>query len=313
MAELLLDTHQGNFNVVFYKERRDSIMATKLWSIDDEKLFFTEALENFLTEQQLFYSLQGEYYAYVPKSMPAQNQTLQSRNGFIGKYTEKWCQKLLSPVARKLGLYAVNEVVCEELALPNNSAADLAFCTTDSKLQQAQNIKLIFEVKMSIVNNYRYSSDSGISFIGNYKSHRGKPALLRSDSMLKAIGKSLNIRVSSKIGNGIPIVILGNSPITHSYKAKVDLLKESGVIQGFWSLYPDPCDDEQVICTEKRGFQTLSSEKDLYKLCQDMINNDLRYFSSMLPKAKIGEIIQIASKEPTNELKADKFLQLISE
>lgn len=288
-------------------------MSNKLWRIDDEKVFFTESLKSFLTEQQLFYILQGEYYAYIPKGMSSQNQTLQSRNGFIGKFTEKWCQKLLAPVADSFGLYAVNEVVCAELALPRNSAADLAFCATDSKIQQASNIKLIFEIKMSIVNNYRYSSESGISFIGNYKSHKGIPSLLRSDSMLKAIGKSLNIRVSSKEGNRIPIVIIGNSPISKSYVSKVDLLKDYGVIQGFWSLYPDPCDDECVICTQKRGFQTLTSEQDLYRLCQDLINNDLRYFSSMLPKEKIGEIIQIASKELTNELKADKFLKLLRE
>lgn len=288
-------------------------MSHKLWSIEDEKVFFTEALANFLTEQQLFYRLQGEYYAYVPKRMPAQNQTLQSRNGFIGKYTEKWCQKLLAPVAHNLGLYAVNEVVCDELSLPRNSAADLAFCTTDDKIQQAKNIKLIFEVKMSIVNNYRYTSEREISYIGDYKSHKGTPALLRSDSMLKAIGKSLNIRVSSKAGNKIPIVIIGNSPITDSYVSKVDLLKDSGVIQGFWSLYPDPCQADRVTCTPKNGFKTLYSEQELYCLCQDLINSDLRYFSSMLPKAKIGEIIQIASKELTNELKAEKFLHLLSE
>lgn len=313
LCELLLDIFDGIFRIEIHKETGDSTMSHKLWSISDEELFFIESLESFLTEQQLFYRLQGEYYAYVPKGMSAENQTLQSRNYFIGKYTEKWCQKLLAPVARNLGLYAVNEVVCDELSLPNNSAADLAFCATDSKVQQAKNIKLIFEIKMSIVNNYRYSSESGISFFGNYKSHKGTPSLLRSDSMLKAIGKSLNIRVSSKEGNRIPIVIMGNSPIAASYISKVDLLKDSGVIQGFWSLYPDSCDDECVISTTKLGFQTLPNEQVLYKLCQDLINNNLRYFSSMLPKAKIGEIIQIASKEPTNEHKADKFLQLLSE
>lgn len=288
-------------------------MVKELWSIDDEKLFFTEALENFLTEQQLFYRLEGEYYAYVPKRMSSENQTLQSRNGFIGRYTEKWCQKLLAPFAKSLGLFAVNEVVCDELALPRNSAADLAFCSTDSKIQQADNIKLIFEVKMSIVNNYHYSSDKNISYIGDYNSHKGTPGLLRSDSMLKAIGKSLNIRVSSKAGNQIPIVIIGNSPITGSYVSKVDLLKDSGVIQGFWSLYPDPCDTDRVICTPKQGFQTLRSKQDLYAICDRLINSELRYFSSMLPKAKIGEFIQLASKEPTNELKADKFIQLLGE
>ena len=47
---------------------------------------------------------------------------------------------------------------------------------------------------MSIVWNWEYKvGDSEIIIlkcIGNYKTHQGNPGLLRSDSMLKAIGKS---------------------------------------------------------------------------------------------------------------------------
>ncbi len=288
-------------------------MSTDLWSIESEEHFFIEALRSFLTEEQLFYLLKEDYYAYIPKGMSSESQTLQSRNSFIGKFTEKWCKELLSPIAEKLGLYAVNGVVCEELALSHNSAADIAFCTTDSTHQNPENIKLIFEVKMSIVNNYAYSKDKGISYLGDYKSHKGVPSLLRSDSMLKAIGKSLNIKVSSKAGNKIPIIILGNSPITNFYAAKVDLLKQSGVIQGFWSLYPTPCKTQHIKVTPKGGFHTITTVSELYDKCHELVKNDLRYFSSMLPRIRIGEIIQIASKEPSNEQKADKFLQLLSE
>ena len=107
--------------------------------------------------------------------------------------------------------------------------------------QAARNIRLIFEVKMSIVNNYSYNSlTSDLKFVGDYKSHKGNPSILRSDSMLKAIGKSINMRVSGVESTKIPIVILGNSPITDSYKKKVDFLKQAGIIQGFISLYPNP-------------------------------------------------------------------------
>jgi hypothetical protein len=288
-------------------------MSQNLWNIETEKRFFLEALRNFLTEQQLFYKLQGDCYAYVPKNVLSEGHTLQSRNSFIGKYTEKWCKDLLAPIATKLGLHAVNEVVCEELALPRNSAADLALCTTDSRVQEPENIKLIFEVKMSIVGNYKYTKDKQIEYIGDYRAHRGTPSLMRSDSMLKAIGKALNIRVSSKAGNKIPIIILGNSPITDSYKSKVDLLKDSGVIQGFWSLYPEPCESNFIRATPKLGFRTITDVRELHRECHELISKNLRYFSSMLPKSKIGEIIQIASQEPSNEQKADKFLQLLSE
>lgn len=116
----------------------------------------------------------------------------------------------------------------------------MAFCTTDSRLQSAKNIKLIFEIKMSIVSNYKFTAPDSVVFIGDYKTHKGNPSLLRSDSMLKAIGKSINIRVSGIESAEIPIVVLGNSPISENYSHKVDFLKTAGVVQGFWSLNPKP-------------------------------------------------------------------------
>jgi len=132
-------------------------------------------------------------------------------------------------------------VVCPELGLTNTTDADVAFYTTNSTSQSAKNIKLIFEVKMSIVNNYSYDDvTKELKFEGDVKTHKGNPSILRSDAMLKAIGKSINIRVSGVESAKIPIIILGNSPITDSYKKKVDFLKQAGVIQGFVSLYPNP-------------------------------------------------------------------------
>ena len=48
---------------------------------------------------------------------------------------------------------------------------------------------------MSVMSNYKFTQPYKVEFIGDYKQHKGNPALLRSDSMLKAIGKSINIRV----------------------------------------------------------------------------------------------------------------------
>jgi hypothetical protein len=47
--------------------------------------------------------------------------------------------------------------------------------------------------------------------------------------MLKAIGKSINIRVSGIESTEVPIVVLGNSPISDNYSQKVDFLKPAGV------------------------------------------------------------------------------------
>lgn len=60
-----------------------------LWNNDTEIQFFTEALKNFASPEQLFYNLQDGYFAYVPKGSGAEGQTLQSRNSLIGQFTEK--------------------------------------------------------------------------------------------------------------------------------------------------------------------------------------------------------------------------------
>lgn len=282
-----------------------------LWNNDTEIQFFTEALRNFASPEQLFYNLSGGYFAYVPKGADAEGQTLQSRNSLIGQFTEKWSKSLFEPIANRLGLYAVNSVVCEELGLTRQSSADLAFCTTNKTNQNPENIKLLFEIKMSIVSNYRYTEPTNIEFIGDYKQHKGNPALLRSDSMLKAIGKSINIRVSGIESTKIPIIVLGNSPITDSYVKKVDFLKTAGVVQAFWSLNPSPTNSGFIRTTPKHGFVTINSSDELLPICKELIESDMNFFSSMISKTKLGEIIRIASKEATDIAKAETFLKLI--
>lgn len=164
---------------------------------------------------------------------------------------------------------------------------------------------------MSIISNYQYTLHNKIKFIGDYKHHKGNPSLLRSDSMLKAIGKSINIRVSSIASSTIPIIILGNSPITDTYIKKVDFLKTSGVIQGFWSLNPNPTNTFFIKDTPKLGFQTIKNAEQLYSTCKEILDNDMNYFSSMISKEKLGEIIRIAGQEATSIAKAEKFLTLI--
>lgn len=282
-----------------------------LWNNQVEIQFFKEALKNFASAEQLFYHLSEGYFAYVPKGSDAEGQTLQSRNSLIGQFTEKWCKTLFEPIAQKLGLYAINGVVCNKIGLSQQSSADLAFCTTNYTSQEPENIKLLFEIKMSIVSNYKYNPPNKIEFIGDYKEHKGNPSLLRSDSMLKAIGKSISIRVSGIESAKIPIIILGNSPILDSYIHKVDYLKDSGVIQGFWSLNPSPTATHFIENSPKYAFQTIKNETQLFNLCKELVTSDLNYFSSMLSKQKLGEIIRIANNEKTDVAKAEKFLQLI--
>ena len=92
-----------------------------LWSNEIEIHFFKEALKSFASHEQLFYSIEDRYFAFVPKDFTSKGHTLQSRNSLVGKFTEKWARDLLNPLAESFGLYAVNNVVCPEIGLPKKS------------------------------------------------------------------------------------------------------------------------------------------------------------------------------------------------
>ncbi|MBI4811503.1 MAG: hypothetical protein HY800_08740 [Ignavibacteriales bacterium] len=132
-----------------------------LWSNNTEIEFFSEALKHFASPEQLFYKLANGYFTYVPKGSDAEGQTLQSRNALIGQFTENWAKNLLAPIANEFNLYAINGMVCEELGLTRQSSADIAFCTKDSLIQSAVDVKLLFEVKMSVVSNYKFDIKKG--------------------------------------------------------------------------------------------------------------------------------------------------------
>ncbi|MGC9331186.1 MAG: hypothetical protein ACP5DZ_04825 [Bacteroidales bacterium] len=78
-----------------------------LWDNKTEIQFFTEALKNFASPEQLFYNLESGYYAYVPKNVDGERQTLQSRNSLIEQFTEKWTKDIFEPIANQFGLHAV--------------------------------------------------------------------------------------------------------------------------------------------------------------------------------------------------------------
>ena len=285
-----------------------------LWDKKTEYQFFTDA-RTFASPDQLFYKTpEGKYVAYWVKGYKGKKTTLQSRNSLIGNFTEKWTRDLLSNFAQEHGLYAKQNVVCDEIGLYNMSPADVAFCKTDEVIQKPQNIELIIEVKMSVVWNWmlELNNDNEKLFcIGDFASHQGNPGLLRSDTMLKAIGKSINIRVSGFSSARIPILILGNTPITKSYKKKVDHLKKAGIIQGFWSINPRPRKVDTLKTTDGKGFIRMDTYEELISHLEPLLHVDKEFFSGMKSKNQLGRIIEIANKEKEYERKAEKFLQLI--
>jgi hypothetical protein len=285
-----------------------------LWSKDQERDFFTKSLE-FATPEQLFYITKDkQYVAYWPKNYDGEKTTLQSRNSLIGSYTEKWATDLFSEIAKMVGGYAVQRVISQEIGLSSQSPADVAICKTKNLVQKPENILMIIEVKMSVVWNWEFNpATKSLVCIGDYKTHQGNPGLLRSDTMLKAIGKSINIRVSSFAASKIPIIIVGNTPITKSYYEKVDHLKRTGIIQGFWSTNPKPLDSdgENIKSTPFKGFYRFDEYEELKRNAVNLLKEEREFFSSMQTRRKLGEIIERASKEGTYEAKAQKFLELL--
>jgi len=285
----------------------------KLWSEKKELQFFKRALKVGVPVEKLFYLTDdGKYYAYYPKGYKGKKTTLQSRNAYVGDYTEKWFRDLIAPIAEEMGYYAVLGVVSEELELTQKSPADVAICRTPDRFQKAEDIVMIFEVKMSIVWNWEYK-DGEITNRGDFTTHSGTPSLLRSDSMLKAIGKAVNIRASSMKASKIPIIIVGNTPITKHYYKKVDNLKRIGIIQGFWSLNPRPTEDNSLNIkkTPHEGFYRFDSYKELADKLSSLLKEDLQFFGGMLSKEKLGKLIELADKEKTYEEKAQRFLELL--
>jgi len=283
-----------------------------LWTKEKEIQFFKEA-RNFATPEQLFYMADdSRYYAYWPKSYKGKKTTLQSRNALIGNFTEKFSVDLLQDFANSQGLYAVQSVICEELGLTSQSPADVALCKRKQREQLPTDIKTIFEVKMSIVWNWELKNNQLIC-LGDFKTHKGNPGLLRSDSMLKAIGKSVNIRVSSYSASVIPIIALGNTPISQSYNPKVDHLYHTGIIQGFWSVNPNPLDNngENLKQSPDKGFIRMDSYEELLQSLENLLSEKREFFSSMRSKKELGRIIEIANREPSYEKMAEQFLSLI--
>jgi len=284
----------------------------ELWSKDVEREFFLETLKKATPEQLFYVTEDGKYLAYWPKNYKGIKATLQSRNAFIGDFTEKWTKKVLEKVLEEVTgkgkAFAVQGVICEDIGLSVRSPADVAICKTKEQKQKPDDILMIVEVKMSIVWNWEYEpTKKTLKVVGDYTTHQGNPGLLRSDTMLKAIGKSINIRVFSFKSAKIPIIVLGNTPITKSYYEKVDTLKKSGIIQGFYSVNPQPLDnhnsESNIKSTPKRGFLRFDTYEELKKELTTLLLVKQEFFSGMKTKGELGEIIEKANNEQTYEKK----------
>lgn len=181
----------------------------RLWSKNQEKLFFDKS-KNFATYQQLFYRTDdGRYVTYWPKGYSGTKSTLQSRNTLIGNFTEKWVCDLLTNILPEEECHIIQQAQIPAIGITHKSLADIVIAKTNKKVLMPEEVKLIFEVKMSLVWNWQYDNTTGnIIEIGDYRTHQGRPSFTRSDSILKAIGKGIDIWVSNVKASKIPFIIL---------------------------------------------------------------------------------------------------------
>ena len=284
-----------------------------LWNPAVERSFFEEGLRRFAPPQLFYRTTDKRYLAYWPKGYVGERATLQSRNSFIGKFTETWTRELIESWVKSRNLFAVQGVVCEDIGLTPQSPADVVIARKNEVRLVPEDIVVIFEVKMSIVWNWELREDKLVC-LGDYKTHKGNPGLLRSDSMLKAIGKAINIRVSSPRAATIPVIVIGNTPIQPSYVEKVDHLKTSGIIQGFWSVNPKPLDEGDTLdATEAKGFVRFDTYESFQHALVKLLATEMNFFAGMKSKQELGRFIERANIESTYVQKAETFLTLLKD
>ncbi len=285
----------------------------RLWSRNQEKIFF-EKSRNFASYDQLFYRTNDErYVAYWPRGYDGPKSTLQARNSLIGNYTEKWVSDLIRYVLEDKNLYVVQQAQIPAIGISRKSPADIAIATQNKKVLMPDEVKLIFEVKMSLVWNWEYDvQTSHIREIGDYRTHQGRPSFTRSDSILKAIGKCIDIRVSNFKSSKIPLIVLGNAPLSNGFCKKADYLKKAGIIQGFWSLNPFPLNHGNTRKrSHKKGFLRMDNTDEFNMSLDKLFNQELNFFSGMQNPKKLGQLIELANREKTYQEKGLKFINLL--
>jgi hypothetical protein len=285
----------------------------RLWGRNQEKIFF-EKSRNFASYDQLFYRTNDErYVAYWPKGYDGPKSTLQARNSLIGNYTEKWVSDLIRYVLEDKNLYVVQQAQIPAIGISRKSPADIAIATQNKKVLMPDEVKLIFEVKMSLVWNWEYDvQTSHIREIGDYRTHQGRPSFTRSDSILKAIGKCIDIRVSNFKSSKIPLIVLGNAPLSNGFCKKADYLKKAGIIQGFWSLNPFPLNHGNTRKrSHKNGFLRMDNIDEFNMSVDKLFNQELNFFSGMQNPKKLGQLIELANREKTYQEKGLKFINLL--
>ena len=283
-----------------------------LWNKFQEKRFFEYYGGKVEIEQLFNRTSDGRFVAYWPKNYTGKKSTLQARNSLIGAYTEKYVADLFEELIGD-DYHVIQQAQIPELGISKRSPADVAVTTSKKRILNPDDVKLICEVKMSLVWNWEYDvKTSEIIEIGDYRTHQGKPSFSRSDSILKAIGKCIDIRVSSPRASKIPLIVIGNAPLSNGFSKKADYLKSAGIIQGFWSLNPFPLNHGNTRkATPNHGFLRFEDTSQLNTTLDKLFKQELNFFSGMENPKELGMLIETANLERAYDEKGLKFINLL--
>lgn len=273
------------------------------------------------------------YEAFFKKTSPPkcpkcggklESNTPQGRNAPVANFAEAYALEVVDNALRmsKLaGLEAKREVVCEELGLSSRSGADIAVVEEGKRgrVYEPKEIRLVFEVKMSIVWNWESSPAGEPTLIADYDGHKGRGSIYRTDSILKAIGKGAIFR-SHRGSDSIPYIVLGNCPPPSSYISKIDGAVTSGIIQRFVSLTPQPLisntdnpSKRNPKASPKKGFVRVDSVEEFSALIADYLRDERVFFGSMISKKKLGRIIRSLDTSKDPQLVGEDFISRLND
>jgi len=284
-----------------------------MWTKETERDFFHWALElQRCKPQELFYKSGGRYYFYLPVGVKGEGEVKQARNPLVGRFTEQWAENFLKIIVKDLGLVVVRNKDIPAFGLTGNRAPDLAICYKEVEdVILPENLVAIVEVKMSIVWNWEWDPLSrSVNCIGDFRTHKGRPSVLRSDNVLKALGKAVEVR-----GNGYEglFIVLCNSPISNESLNQIDGWKQTGIVQGFFSVNPRPLngqanEKDNPKGTPKGGFLRWDSPEEAKETLQGLVANKGLYFSGFLSMETLGRLIEYASRGKNFVEKARLFI-----
>ena len=95
--------------------------------------------------------------------------TLQARNSLIGNFTEKWVSDLLNYILQDDNFHVIQQAQIPSIGITHNSPADIVISTENKKVLMPDEVKLIFEVKMSLVWNWQYDVETSRESKGNWR------------------------------------------------------------------------------------------------------------------------------------------------